>query len=97
MGFQAEQCMQGLGALGVLETKAPGSAGKGAFRGHCPWSPSSAGSKAPGSGVVAGMGRGVGVSDQRLQAPILRTGPTASSLGRPVCSPWVIPGRWRAS
>ena len=89
--------MQGLGALGVLETKAPGSAGKGAYGGHGPWSPTSAGSKAPGSGVVAGMGWGVGVNDQRPQAPTLRAGPTASSLGRPVYLPWVIPGRWRAS
>lgn len=93
MGLQAEQCMQGLGALGVLGTKAPGRAGKGMLWGHGPWGPSSAGSKAPGSGVVAGMGCGVGVSDQRPQAPTLGVGPTASSLGRPVCSPWVIPGR----
>lgn len=73
--------------LGCRKPQASGSAGKGAFGGLGPWSPSSAGSKAPGSGVVAGVGWGVGTSDQRPQAPTLRASPATSGLGRPVCSP----------
>ena len=66
--------------LGCRKPQAPGSAGKGAFGGLGPWSPSSAESKVPGSGVVVGVGW--------AWAPVIR-GPRLPPSGRvPLFRPW---------